>query len=337
MQLAEAIAAFRQSLELVPDPNLEQYIHTVEQQLALQQRRETAQRLRNEGSALEHDRKIREAIGKYQESLRYVPDKNLEAYIAALEKALQPTPQPTPQPQPVPVARVDVTGSWRHHAEGTWTITRTSSGGWFAQESGLGNASGPGHWTAAGTFRIDYVTRDGAIKGYYDIGFAPDGRSGNGTVRELNGPMRTGNSHWERLGVAPTATDTASVPAPTGKPNVVFDNGNIGGVDNKPTRATTFSISQTRTITKIVDYHWNNGRGTSQTGSIALRDAQGRTWGPWRTSGTPGQGGVPNAYWTATPNVQLPPGNYTVIDSDPATWAQNSGSQGAGHTRIEGH
>ena len=118
---------------------------------------------------------------------------------------------------------------------------------------------------------------------------------------------------------------------------MVFDNGNIGGVDNKPTRATTFSISQTKTITKIVDYHWNNGRGTSQTGSIALRDAQGRTWGPWRTSGTPGQGGVPNAYWTATPNVRLPPGNYTVIDSDPATWAQNSGSQGAGHTRIEGH
>jgi hypothetical protein len=33
----------------------------------------------------------------------------------------------------------------------------------------------------------------------------------------------------------------------------------------------------------------------------------------------------------------LPAGTYTVVDSNPATWAQNSESGGAGHTRIEGY
>jgi len=407
MRLAEAIAAFRQSLELVPDPNLEQYIQTVEQQLALQQRREAAQRLRNEGSALEHERKIREAIAKYQESLRYVPDKNLEVYIAALDKHLHPAPAPAPQP--VAVAQPDVVGTWRHNPEATWTVSRTSNGGWFAQEAGLGNASGPGHWTSAGTFRIDYTTRDGSIKGYYDIRFAADGQRGSGRVEELNGPKRAGDSHWTRVQPASPPADTPNAqskpdyckdytaqaiarqadnvqrqcgytgnrwhtsegghygwcmasslelsrsetagraqdlercgnPAPAVSSvthgNAIFDNGNTGGVYNKPTQQTTFSISQPRTITRIVTYHWNDGRGTSQTGSIALRNASGEKWGPWGTRGTPGQGGVPNAYWNATPNVRLPAGTYTVIDSDPATWAQNSESKGAGHTRIEGH
>jgi hypothetical protein len=46
---------------------------------------------------------------------------------------------------------------------------------------------------------------------------------------------------------------------------------------------------------------------------------------------------VPNANWNAALNVTLPAGTYTVVDSDPASWAQNSGSQGCGHTRVEGY
>jgi hypothetical protein len=44
---------------------------------------------------------------------------------------------------------------------------------------------------------------------------------------------------------------------------------------------------------------------------------------------------VPNAYWNARPGVTLAPGTYTVIDSDPSTWAQNAGTGGAGHIRVE--
>jgi tetratricopeptide (TPR) repeat protein len=125
-------------------------------------------------------------------------------------------------------------------------------------------------------------------------------------------------------------------PSPTAQGNVLFNNGNTGGVYNNPSRATTFTLRAPHVITLIVNYHWNNGRGAAP-GTIALRGSDGRTYGSWRTSGSPGQGGVSNAYWNAAPNVTLPAGTYTVIDSDPATWAQNGGSQGSGHTRVEGY
>ncbi|MCX8031665.1 MAG: hypothetical protein N3A59_08840, partial [Thermodesulfovibrionales bacterium] len=120
------------------------------------------------------------------------------------------------------------------------------------------------------------------------------------------------------------------------KPQVIFNNGNIGGVYNNPTRPTTFTLNQPHVITLIQNYHWNNAKG-SMPGTIALRDQTGKTYGPWQAKGSPGQGGVPNAYWTVYPNITLPAGTYTVIDSEPSTWAQNSGSNGAGHTKIEGY
>ncbi len=128
----------------------------------------------------------------------------------------------------------------------------------------------------------------------------------------------------------------APSPSPSTKGNVIFNNGNTGGVYNNPSRATTFTLRAPHVITLITNYHWNNGRGATP-GTIALRGSDGRTYGSWRTSGSPGQGGVPNAYWNAAPNVTLPAGTYTVVDSNPATWAQNSESGGAGHTKIEGY
>jgi len=132
----------------------------------------------------------------------------------------------------------------------------------------------------------------------------------------------------------------ASAPSPgivTAAAGVLFENGNTGGVYNLPTQATTFTLNRPSTVTLIQNYHWNDGKGTANPGSIGLRDDAGRVFGPWSTTGSPGQGGVPNANWAARPNVQLPAGRYTVVDSSPATWAQNSGSNGAGMTRIEGH
>jgi hypothetical protein len=131
-------------------------------------------------------------------------------------------------------------------------------------------------------------------------------------------------------------TGTGSTPSSTAKGNVIFTNGNIGGVYNNPSRATTFTLREPHVITLIMDYHWNNGRGATP-GTIALRGSDGRTYGPWQAKGNAGQGGAPNAYWNTYPNVTLPAGSYTVVDSDPASWAQNSGSQGCGHTRIEGY
>lgn len=116
---------------------------------------------------------------------------------------------------------------------------------------------------------------------------------------------------------------------------VLFDNGNIGGVSNGPTQATVFSLQQKATVTKITTYHWNGGRGAAP-GTIGLRNQSGQTYGPWSASGSPGQGGVQNANWHVYPNITLPAGTYTVVVSQPSTWAHNEQSQGRGFARIEG-
>lgn len=127
----------------------------------------------------------------------------------------------------------------------------------------------------------------------------------------------------------------AATPA-TVKSAVLFDNGNIAGVDNGPSLPTSFTLNTAHVITLIQDYHWNSARGATP-GSIGLRDANGRVYGPWQSVGSPGQGGVPNAYWTVRPDITLPAGAYSVIDSHPASWSRNSGSQQRGFTRVEGY
>ncbi len=133
------------------------------------------------------------------------------------------------------------------------------------------------------------------------------------------------------------STDT--VPATEGSaPKAVekiFDNNNPDAVQNLPTRATEIALNGSLRIAKITTYHWNNGQG-APPGTIALRSSTGEVFGPWQASGEPGQGGVPNAYWVVEPDVVLPAGIYSVIDSDPATWAQNGGTGGAGIAIAEG-
>jgi len=112
---------------------------------------------------------------------------------------------------------------------------------------------------------------------------------------------------------------------------------NYDGVSSGPTAPTVLTFHKNWMITFIQTYHWNGGRGTSRPGTIALRDGSGKVYGPWNASGAPGQGGVPNAYWEVRPNFALPPGTYTVIDSDPTTWAQNAASGGRGFIVVRGH
>jgi len=139
----------------------------------------------------------------------------------------------------------------------------------------------------------------------------------------------------------PPVREPASAPvqAPasaSGRGQVVFDTGNIGSVSNNPTSPAKVSLSTPHVITLIQNYHWNDARG-SRPGTIALRSSTGALYGPWQTRGTAGQGGVQNANWICRPNVTIPAGSYSVVDSDPSTWAQNSQSGGRGFTRIEGY
>jgi len=124
----------------------------------------------------------------------------------------------------------------------------------------------------------------------------------------------------------PEATPTTTPPAAEEE---FFSVTSLGGANNGATKPTTFSINKSWLVTKITTYHWNNGSGATP-GTIGLRASDGTTYGPWQATGEPGSGGVPNAYWMVRPNIVIPPGTYTVLDSDPSTWAQNSETGGAG-------
>jgi hypothetical protein len=125
------------------------------------------------------------------------------------------------------------------------------------------------------------------------------------------------------------------VKAPPAAEVTVFDSMNTAGVANGPTVPARFTIGQPLVITSVMTYHWNDGRGT-RAGTITLREAKGRTYGPWPAVGTPGQGGVPNVSWTCTPNVELPAGTYTIVDSELSTWSQNPESGGRGMAVVRG-
>jgi hypothetical protein len=130
---------------------------------------------------------------------------------------------------------------------------------------------------------------------------------------------------------------------------VLFDNMNGGAVmnggaapdfdtrtfDPHPGQPSGTSIAARRyCLIRIETYHWNGGKGAAP-GTVGLDDDNGKPVppGPWPATGSPGQGGAPNANWSAVaatpaPGAVLIQGHYKVADSSPATW---SGNAKAGH------
>ncbi len=150
----------------------------------------------------------------------------------------------------------------------------------------------------------------------------------------------TGTAGTEDAPGAPTASESptsgagGSTATPTGTVEKVFAIESIAGVSNRPTKPSTFGIETALFVTRIDTYHYNNGG--SGPGTIALKSSDGTLYGPWKASGLDGQGGVPNATWTATPNVELPPGQYTVVDSNPGTWSWAPDTGGRGIVAVYG-
>jgi hypothetical protein len=119
-------------------------------------------------------------------------------------------------------------------------------------------------------------------------------------------------------------------------PVTILDNFNSGGVATNPTVAMTFTIPVSYLITTVQTYHWNYGRGTTTPGTIKLIHSNGTVYGPWATTGSPGSGGVRNAFWTASPNMAIPSGTYTVVVSDNVSWSCNTQSGNKGFVKLMG-
>ena len=121
------------------------------------------------------------------------------------------------------------------------------------------------------------------------------------------------------------------------KPKVLFDNTNPAGVLNQPPKAVWISFRQPVQLTLIQTYHWNSGKG-AVPGTISLVEkSSGRQVGAWQAVGLPGQGGVPNAFWTASPKLELPAGTYRVAVSNPDSWSYNAESADGGFVTVTGY
>jgi hypothetical protein len=133
---------------------------------------------------------------------------------------------------------------------------------------------------------------------------------------------------------------TLSVVPATGGPatgSLLCDNFNAAFVTqsaNGPTNPTTCTLSNTTQVTQLATYHYNGGNGAAP-GTITLQGPGGLTLGPFTATGVAGQGGL-NEAWVATPNVIVPAGTYTVIDSGLDTWSFNLGSNYSGFVRLWG-
>lgn len=153
--------------------------------------------------------------------------------------------------------------------------------------------------------------------------------------------------NWKYIkvdGTAPASPNpTDSNPVSSGPPSAgpssatpvkLFGNGNTGGVANGG-QSPEIAFSRPTLLTYLMTYHWNGGKGYLP-GSISLVSVGGETFGPWPAHGQGGQANAPNVYWIVNPNIVVPAGKYRVIDSDPASWAQNGQSGGLGMTEARG-
>jgi hypothetical protein len=112
---------------------------------------------------------------------------------------------------------------------------------------------------------------------------------------------------------------------PTGTPVEIWRAGNVGGILDKHAPATPPTVIHDRVyyVTEVYSYHWNGSKG-APAGEVSMRGADGTTYGPWKTEL------FNKVYWLARPNIEMPAGTYTLLDSAPETWAQNAESKGQG-------
>ena len=135
-------------------------------------------------------------------------------------------------------------------------------------------------------------------------------------------PINTGN-YWVIVSNS-SGTVTSQVAVLSLATVPIFNSFNAAGTYNNPVTDPIFTIVNHTHITSINNYHWNNGMGATP-GLIGLKQivagVSTNEIGQWQAVGYPGLGGVPNATWSASPDIVLPPGTYLVTDSSHATWS----------------
>lgn len=134
---------------------------------------------------------------------------------------------------------------------------------------------------------------------------------------------------------APLRTLAQGTDSSSKKEQILFTNWNKGGVLSSPLSPTVFEVPYLLRLTYLNTYHYHFGRG-AKAGTIALRHTDGTLYGPWQAKGVLSSG-APDGTWEVRPDVVLKPGTYTIVDSSPETWSQNSASSGKGFAEVRGY
>ncbi|QLP99801.1 MAG: tetratricopeptide repeat protein [Burkholderiaceae bacterium] len=302
-----------------------------------QARKEQARQLRDQAHAVQQQGRIAESIGLYKQSLALWPDKELEAFVAQLERGLANQQ-----------ARKEQARQLRDQAHAVQQQGRIAESiGLYKQSLALW----PDKELEAFVAQLerglaDQQARKAQAKQLRDQAHAVQQQ---GRIAEAIGLYKQSLALWpdkeleafvgqlERgLAQARAAAARPSAPAPApsaGPAGQAASNMNVDVVHNGPTRPSTFTLQEPRVLVWLQTYHWNQGRGAPRAlwACATPPDAVSARGQPAAHRGK----GVVNAYWNVRPGVLLPAGEYTVVDSDPSTWAQNAASQGAGHFRVE--
>jgi hypothetical protein len=94
---------------------------------------------------------------------------------------------------------------------------------------------------------------------------------------------------------------------------------------NYPSFPCGFVTDKPMMVTKIMDYHINDGKGASPA-MIGLQEHDGAWYGSWHAYGQ-AYGGIPNAIWVVTPNFEIPAGSYQVRDQEGSTLSADANSR----------
>ena len=117
-----------------------------------------------------------------------------------------------------------------------------------------------------GVTTYDDLPASGAVK----MSIAADGKTisaqagGKALAPSLSGSFDGTKARWQSATTATTTSTTTpgtTTSSTTAGPSVLFDNTNAGGVLNRPTAATQFTLSGSHRLASVETYHWNHGRG----------------------------------------------------------------------------
>lgn len=145
------------------------------------------------------------------------------------------------------------------------------------------------------------------------------------------------------LGAAPTCAPVVKVSSLRykcqGSQVTLLQNSNGGAVLGGGRPPSFLTHAGPYCVTQIITYHWNNGHG-SPPGTIGLHESAGIKLGPWKASGSSGQGSATNVNWTVNLSTSTKPvvinGVYSCVDSNSATWSQDPQSHGTGFCQVYG-